>query len=607
MHNLSENTVFHQRYLLLSLLGSGAFSEVWKARDQRTGTTVAIKIFAPDKGIDQDGIEAFAEEFRTTSELIHPHILRANYFDVCEQSPYLVLPYCKGRSLSAWLAQKHPFSEQNIAEIMYQIGSALAYIHQSKDEDGNIIVHKDIKPANILIKDERLGNYLLADFGISSRMKHTVARSVLGTSLNLNSYNSFTPAYAPPEVNRSLPAPSGDVFSLGMTLLELIYGKPLPYPQPLGQMLGRTNELPELPPMSDRFSDSLCGLVLACLDPDKYKRPTAASLAEQSEFFLKNGHWKTKYPPTENISRAIVNDILQNINDEEDTIPIAKSSLPHTTNDEEDTRAVSNKKSTDQSSFDQIVVSKISLEGDADKRTIPPPPAHKSDNNPPFIEEQIEPETKKNTSGRIAQRQTHTNEPPRSSILPKALIGTAVATALAIGAWVGGFIPGGTTTPPAAATIWHEESIVKDLPETYRNFLSAYQEKRHPSDKNFILYSSNDWTLIDYQMGADSQKSLACLLHDQTTNPPKVRLVIWHPDTKGQLVLDSNISPITCNDCKGIIAQESTIPTVCAIDATAATTAQPVTMPYAYLKTDEPNPRIIYRSKSGNIGLCYGK
>ena len=606
MHNLNENTVFHQRYQLLSLLGSGAFSEVWKARDQKTGTIVAIKIFAPDKGIEQDGIEAFAEEFRNTSELMHPHILRANYFDVFEQSPYLVLPYCKGRSLSAWLAQKHPFSEQNLAELMFQIGSALAYIHQSKDEDSNIIVHKDIKPANILIKDERLGNYLLADFGISSRMKHTVARSVLGSSLDINSYNSFTPAYAPPEVSRSLPSPSGDVFSLGMTLLELLYGKPLPYAQPLGQILERTGSLPELPPISDRFSDSLCALVLACLEPDKHKRPAAADLAEQADYYLKNGHWKDKQSPTENISRAIVNNAPQNINDEEDTISIDKSSLSNITNDEEDTLAVPNKKSADQSNFDQIVVSKISMAESINEKSIPPPPTHKSGKIPPAIEESIEPKADIRNSGRVASADTNPDT-PMASRLPKALMGAAAAAVLAIGAWMGGWFPGGTSAQTAATALWHEESIVKDLPETYRNFLSAYHEKRHPGDKNFILYSSNDWTLIDYQMGTGSQKSLACLLHDKTTDQAKVRLVIWHPDAKGQLELDSKISPIPCHECKGIIAQESVVPTVCAVDASAAATANPVTMPYAYLKTDEPTPRIIYRSKEGVLNLCYGK
>ncbi len=609
MHNLSENTLFHQRYQLQHLLGSGAFSEVWKARDQRTGTTFALKVFAPDKGIDQDGIEGFAEEYRNTNELMHPNILRANHFDVCDNSPYLVLPYCKGRSLSAWLAQKHPFSEKDIAEIMAQISSALAYIHQSKDDDGNIIVHKDIKPANILIKDERLGTYLLADFGISTRMKQTVARSVLNSSLDINSYNSFTPAYAPPEVSRSLPSPAGDVFSLGLTLLELIYGKPLPYTQPLGQILEQTGNFPELPPISDRFSDALCNLILTCLDIDKRKRPLAATLSEKANYYLKNGRWKDQYPATENISRTPIDHVLENLNDEEDTIAMPKLNLPIVASNDDDTQAVPNKKSSREPDFDAIPISKLDIIEPIkhefnDEKPIPPPPSHKR-TTMPIVEENIPKHEKNKKSERITLPTTpDTVEPTRK--FPKGIIAAVVALGLGISAWFGGIIPTGNHAVADKINLWQSDEIVKDLPETYRQHLHVFYNKLNVNDKNFRMYGSNDWTLVDFQMGTGSQKSLACILRDQKASPAKAKLLIWHPDSEGKLGLDTKISPFACHECKGVIAQESIVPTVCAVDATTATTAKPVPMSYAYLKTDEPNPRIIYRNKDGVLVHCYG-
>lgn len=608
MINLAENIIFHERYQLTQLLGAGAFSEVWKALDQKTGTVVALKIYAPDKGIDQDGIELFAEEYRNTNELAHPNILRTNHFDVCGNSPYLVLPYCKGKSLSAWLAKKYVFVEKDIAEIIAQIGSALAYIHQSKDGEDNIIVHKDIKPANILIRDEHLGKYLLADFGISSRMKQTVARSVLGSMSNINSYNSFTPAYAPPEVSRSLPSPAGDIFSLGITLLELLYGKPLPYSQPLGQILDKHRELPELPPIPNRFSDPLCALIISCLAVDKYDRPLAADLAQKAENYLQKGTWPQKYVSTESINREIVDNVLNKIDnniEDDDTIPVSKpdidalmnsykkaqeKELPDTNqkDEHEKTPLISDNESTGSKSAPIL-----------DEKPIPPPPSRgKEKISPPSSDEGSESAHKKTT-----------NAPQKRSSTIPIIAAVFVAGALLAGAWLTGIIPHGDNRKGAStadnATIWQQSDIVAELPELYKTQLTAFYASLDPVGKKFKLLGRNDWALVDFKMG--SQPSLACIFRDQSNGPSMARLLIWHPDQQGNLKLDEQISPMSCQECTGIDAKSASIPTICAASADAASSAKVVTMPYDYLRTNEPIPRVIYHTAAGNLGLCYSK
>jgi serine/threonine protein kinase len=626
MANIVENSLFDKRYLLNSCVGTGSFSEVWKARDQKTDTTVALKIFAPDKGIDQDGIEVFREEYRNTDELMHPHILQAKYFDICDNSPYLVLPYCKGRSLSAWLARKHPFGEREVVEVMAQIGSALAYIHERKDEDRHIMVHKDVKPANILVKDERLGTYLLADFGISNRMKQTVARSIVANAIDINSHNSFTPAYAPPEVHRTLPAPAGDIFSFGMTLLELIYGKALPYAQPLGQILDQTKELPELPNISDRFSDDLCALVLACLEYDKKKRPTANELAEKAHYYLKNGTWQPLYLPTQSINRESIEHAFKGLNtpNEEDTIPVSKSMVENIA-DEEDTIATPKINPNDRDIENSLPISAINIaenipNADVEK-AIPPPPPRKETR--PIIEEPIidkneikdhditphyetspKPKQSNNTYNETATDKA--NIPSKG--VPKALIAAFIGLLGAAGAWFGGLIPGTkTNTPTVVNTIWENDEIVKDLSDTYRRQLNQFYTQLDAGSKMYRLLSADDWTLVDFKMENSNQKSLACIVRNNATQPPVAKLLIWHPNQQDSLVIDNKMSNIPCNECKGIVAMESTVPTVCAASIETAKDARPVTMPYGYLKTDEANPQIFYHTKSHVLGRCYGK
>jgi TPR repeat protein len=289
MQRLQKETLFAGRYLLIRQVGVGGFSEVWEARDQEAdGVSVAIKIYAPGRGLDDDGITLFRKEYSITLPINHPHLLKVQYFGVYEGSPYLIMPYCSNGSVASLLNGGKTFTEEESAALLAQLSDALAYLHSRNPA----IIHQDIKPDNVLIDED--GNFLLTDFGISSRMRHTMAKSTGKAS------TSMSIAYAPPErfsgTPRSLAA--SDVFSLGVMLYELCTGD-VPWVGNGGAALLKGAEVPNLPP---QYSRRFNGLVRSCLQVEPESRPTAVTLAELSAKYRKEGYWDV--PAGEPVAKA---------------------------------------------------------------------------------------------------------------------------------------------------------------------------------------------------------------------------------------------------------------------------------------------------------------
>ena len=187
MH-FKENDLLLNRYRLTKKIGKGGFSVVFKAVDEVTNVTQAIKIYAPDKGLDEKSEKQFSREYTITQSLIHTNLLKATHYDLLPElkAPFLVMPYCEKGSLASLLQDKDALSEEELAKLMADIGDGLYYLHSREPS----ILHQDIKPDNILIGDD--GNYLLTDFGISSKMRSTLRKSTMQNS-------ALTVAYAPPE------------------------------------------------------------------------------------------------------------------------------------------------------------------------------------------------------------------------------------------------------------------------------------------------------------------------------------------------------------------------------------------------------------------------
>lgn len=270
---LTENQLFANRYRLVKRLGQGAFSEVWKAEDTLVGNlTVALKVYAPDKGLDEDGAKVFGDEFAIVFNLHHQNLLTPSTFDKEKNSPYLVLPFCEqGSSLK--LVGK--MDERQAAKFLHDVSSALAYLH-AKD-----IIHQDIKPDNVLIDGE--DNYMVTDFGISTRIRSTLRRSVGDKK------SAGTMAYMGPERFGRNPKPikASDVWSLGATVYELMSGD-----VPFGDMGGGMQTAGAIvPELEGNYSAELKQLVEQCLAKDTWDRPTAAQLRDICDGYLRTGTW----------------------------------------------------------------------------------------------------------------------------------------------------------------------------------------------------------------------------------------------------------------------------------------------------------------------------
>jgi len=204
------------RYRLVSEVGSGAMGVVWLARDERLGRTVAVKELRAGIGLSGTQVQRShlraRREARIAARLHHPHAVAI--FDVAEHDgrPYLVMEYVKSRSLAEVLAdESRVLTLAEIAEIGAQLASALIAAHEAG------IVHRDIKPGNILIAED--GKAKLTDFGIS-RANDDVTLTGTGEMLG-------TPAYVAPEVAQGRAAgTASDVFSLGATLYAAVEGVP---------------------------------------------------------------------------------------------------------------------------------------------------------------------------------------------------------------------------------------------------------------------------------------------------------------------------------------------------------------------------------------------
>ena len=265
---ISQSTIIQNRYRLLRKLGRGSFGEVWAAHDDVADVDVAVKIYV---ALDDKGIVEFREEFRNVSTLIHTNILRPEHYDVYGSRPFLVMPLCRG----SVEGQAGGMSEPELWHFIRDVSSGLAYLH------GHEILHRDIKPDNILINSD--GDYVISDFGISTRMRSTMRRSSMRQ--NKDADISGTIAYMAPEMFTKSPSAvkATDIWALGATLYELMTGELLFFGQGgLVQLKGA--ELPELP---DRYSQDLRDTVASCLSIDTWVRPTASELSEYAVFKLK--------------------------------------------------------------------------------------------------------------------------------------------------------------------------------------------------------------------------------------------------------------------------------------------------------------------------------
>lgn len=197
-------------YDLRDRIGAGGFGAVYRAYQTTVGREVAIKIILPGLANQPDFIRRFESEAQLVARLEHPHITPLYDYWRDPEGAYLVMRWLRGGSLRDAL-EKGPFELRAAAGVIDQIAGALSLAHRSG------VIHRDIKPGNILLDED--GNAYLTDFGIAKDLNlnsggHTQPDAIIG-SLD----------YISPEQARSEPVtPRTDIYSLGVTLYEMITG-----------------------------------------------------------------------------------------------------------------------------------------------------------------------------------------------------------------------------------------------------------------------------------------------------------------------------------------------------------------------------------------------
>jgi serine/threonine-protein kinase len=259
------------RYLVLSELGRGAMGKVYKARDPQLDRLVAIKTLRTDLGLAPEIVADFKKRFyreaMAAGRLNHPNIVAIH--DVLEiaETPYIIMEYVDGRTLSTLLVAEGPLEPKRAVEIVVQACHALEYAHARG------IVHRDIKPANILVSGGR--DVKVSDFGIAriSGTKFTQTGAMVGS-----------PSYMSPEQVRGTQVDGrSDLFALGVVLYEILCGvDPFSGESPSTVLYKIVHEEP--PPVPDRnpavppVLDAVIHRALA-KDPDR-RYPTARAFAE---------------------------------------------------------------------------------------------------------------------------------------------------------------------------------------------------------------------------------------------------------------------------------------------------------------------------------------
>ncbi|HLL38033.1 MAG TPA: serine/threonine-protein kinase, partial [Streptomyces sp.] len=220
-----DGRVINGRYRLLRTLGAGGMGRVWLAHDQELTCDVALKEIAlPDGPVDEDGtaqrIARARSEARHAARLRgHPHVATVHDVVVHEGLPWIVMEYVPDAvDLQAVIRRSGPLPPARAARIGLAVLDALAAGHRIG------ILHRDVKPANILLAPDATGDpharVLLTDYGIalqpeSPEPRLTATANILGT-----------PGYLAPERARGEPpTPAADLFSLGATLYSAVEGR----------------------------------------------------------------------------------------------------------------------------------------------------------------------------------------------------------------------------------------------------------------------------------------------------------------------------------------------------------------------------------------------
>ena len=266
-------SVIAGRYEVDRVLGRGGMAEVYLATDRLLDRAVAVKVIRDGLAEDHKVATRFRREARAAAALNHRNIVAVHDVGTDDGRPFIVMEYVRGKSLAELLRERGPFPPDRVAEIGEAAARALSVAHDAG------IVHRDVKPGNVMVTDA--GDVKILDFGIAHAFRWTPiteAPAVQGTAEYM----------APEQIRGHASERRSDIYSLGAVLFELVTGQP-PFTgeSPLAIAYRHLEDTPPTPgSIRSEVPPALAAILLRCLSKrpdDRYRR--AEDLAEDLSRF----------------------------------------------------------------------------------------------------------------------------------------------------------------------------------------------------------------------------------------------------------------------------------------------------------------------------------
>jgi serine/threonine protein kinase/DNA-binding NarL/FixJ family response regulator/Tfp pilus assembly protein PilF len=283
LNELTRGTTFAGRFEVIEELGEGGMGKVYKVIDIRIKETVALKLLRPEIAADQKIIERFRNELKFARKISQRNVCRMYDLNEEQGAHYITMEYVPGEDLKSMIKMTGHLSVGKAVVIAKQVCEGLAEAHKLG------VVHRDIKPQNIMI--DREGSARIMDFGIARSIKAegvTEAGAMIGT-----------PEYMSPEqVEGKEIDPRSDIYSLGVTLYEMVTGRlPFKGESPLGTALKhKTEEPPDPKILNPQIPEDFSRIILKCLEKNKEKRYQSAE-----EILLELNRMEKGFPVTERV------------------------------------------------------------------------------------------------------------------------------------------------------------------------------------------------------------------------------------------------------------------------------------------------------------------
>ncbi|MDO9574105.1 MAG: Stk1 family PASTA domain-containing Ser/Thr kinase, partial [Candidatus Contubernalis sp.] len=271
--------VLANRYKIEEKIGDGGMAVVYRGHDKILNRSVTVKVLRAQFAMDENFVRRFKREAQSAASLSHPNVV--NIYDVGEEDGtyYIVMEYIDGKSLKELITEKGKIPVSTAVKIAHQICEALVHAHKNK------IIHRDIKPHNILLT--RDGRVKVTDFGIAKAV--TAATVTYDNNVVMGSVHYF----APEQAKGGIAGEKADLYSLGIVLYEMLTGEvPFSGETPISVALQHLQENIKSPKeLNSEVPQILEEIIFkaAQKDPDM-RYDSAEDMLEALDSWINNGH-----------------------------------------------------------------------------------------------------------------------------------------------------------------------------------------------------------------------------------------------------------------------------------------------------------------------------